>query len=67
MVSSDIKLRAVLHVPTQFKTSKTANILSPAPREFRQCGAIPCHAGMSRQGLHKLLKKHGVNATDYRK
>lgn len=23
-------------------------------------------AGMSRQGLHKLLKKHGVNADDYR-
>jgi len=23
-------------------------------------------AGMSRQGLHKLLKKHGVNAADYR-
>ena len=24
-------------------------------------------AGMSRQGLHKLLKKHGVDAADYRK
>ena len=24
------------------------------------------HAGMSRQGLHKLLKKHGVDASDYR-
>ena len=23
-------------------------------------------AGMSRQGLHKLLKKHGVDARDYR-
>jgi two-component system response regulator HydG len=23
-------------------------------------------AGMSRQGLHKLLKKRGVNASDYR-
>ena len=23
-------------------------------------------AGMSRQGLHKLLKKHQVNADDYR-
>jgi two-component system response regulator AtoC len=23
-------------------------------------------AGMSRQGLHKLLKKHGVNASDFR-
>jgi transcriptional regulator of acetoin/glycerol metabolism len=23
-------------------------------------------AGMSRQGLHKLLKKQGVNADDYR-
>jgi len=25
------------------------------------------HAGMSRQGLHKLLKKYDVNAADYRK
>jgi transcriptional regulator of acetoin/glycerol metabolism len=24
------------------------------------------HAGMSRQGLHKLLKKYGLNAGDYR-
>jgi two-component system response regulator AtoC len=24
------------------------------------------HAGMSRQGLHKLLKKYGLNASDYR-
>jgi transcriptional regulator of acetoin/glycerol metabolism len=23
-------------------------------------------AGMSRQGMHKLLKKHGVDAKDYR-
>ena len=24
-------------------------------------------AGMSRQGLHKLLKKHGINAAEFRK
>jgi DNA-binding NtrC family response regulator len=61
--------------PSQLSSSSRASALEGAEREYLisllrdNAGNVAQsarQAGMSRQGLHKLLKKHGVDADEYR-
>jgi transcriptional regulator of acetoin/glycerol metabolism len=56
-------------------TASRAETLGDAERDYlisllqKNSGNVSksaAQAGLSRQGLHKLLKKHGVDAKDYR-
>ncbi len=65
----------VVHRPTPATGASRADAVDGAERDYlislltKNSGNVAesaRQAGMSRQGLHKLLKKHGVDASDYR-
>ena len=53
-------------IDTSYERAEREYLISLLQRNSGNVSQSAQQAGMSRQGLHKLLKKHGVDAREYR-